>query len=76
MAIHEFDNDSWITHIKYDDELRLMWITMKSGQKNVYECEDVPMETYEGIRDAPSRGSYFNEHIKGQFMHKWFKSEE
>jgi len=73
MAIHEFDNDSWITNVKYDDESRLMWVSMKGGQKNIYECQDVPMETFTGFRSAPSRGSYFNENIKGQFLHKWFK---
>jgi len=73
MVKHEFDNGSWISHVEYDDETSQMRITMKGGQKSVYECQDVPFNVYQAFRTAPSRGSFFNSDIKGQFNHKWFE---
>jgi len=72
----EFDNDSWIQHVEYDPETSQMRITMKGGQKSVYECQDVPRDVYDAFKSAPSRGSFFNQNIKGNYTHKWFDSEE
>lgn len=75
MTKYEFDNDSWIQHVEYDDESQQMRIVMKGGKKSVYECQDVPKDVYDTFKSAPSRGSFFNTNIKGNYIHKWFKEE-
>lgn len=70
--ILEFDNDSWITHVKYDSEKKTMVINMK-GDSQDYECGDVKLEDYNKFKNADSRGTHFNKHIKGKFVSKSFK---
>ena len=72
MAIESFDNDSWITHVEYDTKTEQLRITMKGGQKSVYECQNVPYSIYEDFKNADSRGGFFNESIKGKYSHEWF----
>lgn len=73
MTKHEFDNESWIQHVEYDDEKKQLRISMKGGQKSIYECSNVPMDVYTSFKSAPSRGGFFNNNIKGNFMHEWFE---
>lgn len=73
MTLLDFTNDSWIQHVSYDTETKLMRIRMKGGQKSVYECEVVELETFYAFRDSPSRGTFFNENIKGRYLHHWFE---
>lgn len=68
-----FDNDSWIQHVEYDTETNEMVITMKGGTKNKYACQSVPDEVYEEFKRAGSRGTYFNNNIKGKYLHEWFE---
>lgn len=71
--ILEFDNDSWISHVKYNTETKEMVITMKGGTKNKYACQNVPREVFEEFKNSPSRGSYFNNNIRGKYNHEWFE---
>ncbi|WP_428323615.1 KTSC domain-containing protein [Nitrosopumilus sp.] len=70
--IREFYNDSWITHVKHDDETNEMVVTMKGGTKNKYACQGVTLADFEAFRDSGSRGTHFNNEIKGKFLHEWF----
>jgi len=69
--ILEFDNDSWIVHVSYDTETKRMVINMK-GDTQDYECGDVKLVDYNKFKDAGSRGTHFNKHIKGKFISKDF----
>lgn len=49
----------------YDADTRTLDITFRSGR--TYTFPNVPETIWEGLRDAPSAGQYFNEQIKGVF---------
>lgn len=68
----EFKNDSWIYLVTYDTETRLMQVYVK-GNKNLYELVDVPEEVYNSFRDSVSKGTFFNQNLKGKYMDKMFK---
>jgi len=42
-------------------------IEFQGGQ--VYQYFDVPVQVFEGLRNADSYGQYFNEHIKGYYRY-------
>jgi len=65
-----FSNDSWITNVKYNTKSKLM---MVSTQKDSYELQGVPVETYLEFARAPSKGKYFNASLKGKYSHAYFK---
>jgi len=69
--ILEFTHNSWITNVKYDTDTLKMVINMK-GDMQDYECGDVNLKDFEKFRDADSRGTHFNKHIKGKFISKDF----
>jgi len=61
-----FTGDSWIGGAKYDDETQRMQIYIgDSGE--VYECEGVDIDTWNGFKNAKSKGKYFNSYIRGKF---------
>lgn len=41
--------------------------TGKSGEKTVYQYDDVPPEIFAGLQAAESKGKYFGANVKGQF---------
>ena len=57
---------SAIRHIFYkpDQQELSVWFNPEGRR---YKYFDVPSELYEGLRDAPSRGRYFNQAIRGRF---------
>lgn len=65
----EFHNDSWITFVEYDTDTQVMTVNTKI---RTYECSGVPEEVYDAFDKAPSRGTYFNENIKGKYRDKFF----
>lgn len=56
IAIQEFD---------YDEPKKILRITFENG--GVYQYHDVPSNIYKGLKDAPSKGQYFNQKIRDQF---------
>lgn len=34
---------------------------------NIYEYRNVPLEVYRAMKRAPSKGTYFNQRIKGKY---------
>ena len=67
----EFNNDSWIQRVEYDTDSKQMLIFVK-GNKNLYECVNVPIEVFEAFKSSASKGRYFNEVIKNKYNHPMF----
>jgi hypothetical protein len=56
---------SMMTFAKYDDDACELDITFTSGK--TYRYLEVPVEIYEGLLDAESKGEFFNDSIKDEF---------
>jgi hypothetical protein len=56
---------SMMTFVKYDDDGCELDITFTSGK--TYRYLEVPVEIYEGLLDAESKGEFFNDNIKHEF---------
>jgi hypothetical protein len=56
---------SMMTFAKYDDDASELDITFTSGK--TYRYLEVPVEVYEGLLDAESKGEFFNDSIKDEF---------
>lgn len=67
----QFEGVKFIQKVEYDEETKEMLITMQ-GYKNKYACVNVPLEVYEGFEKAESKGTYFNNVVKGKFLHEYF----
>jgi hypothetical protein len=57
---------SVMTFVKYDDDTCELDITFTSGK--TYRYLEVPVEIYEGLLDAESKGEFFNDNIKDEFV--------
>jgi len=55
-----------IRGVEYNDEARVLDIQFTSGPK-IYPYLDVPQHVYDGLLAAPSKGVYFNRHIRDQY---------
>jgi hypothetical protein len=58
---------SVIRHFWYDPAHLKLDVVFVSG--NRYRYHDVPEETYRGMRQAFSKGEFFNEHIRDHYRH-------
>jgi hypothetical protein len=58
---------SVMTFVKYDDEARELDITFTSGK--TYRYREVPVEIYDGLLEAESKGEFFNDNIKDVFVY-------
>jgi len=58
-----------IRSVGYDSESSILEIEFHSG--GVYQYISVPKAIYDELMRAPSLGSYFYKHIRGNF--KWVK---
>jgi len=56
---------SVIKYMDYKEETHLLKITFQTGA--VYQYFEVPETVYVGLRQARSKGRYFNKHISGVF---------
>ena len=52
----------WFT---YRADRRQLDITFQSGRRYVYD--DVPLDVYESMRRAFSKGEFFNKHIRDRY---------
>ena len=64
-AIRSFD---------YDPEADRLLVTFVTGRRYVYE--DVPAYVVEAFRIAPSKGSYFNKHIRDRYDYSELDPED
>jgi len=58
---------SVIRHFWYDPAHQKLDLVFVSG--NRYRYHDVPEVTYRGMRQAFSKGEFFNEHIRDHYRH-------
>ena len=56
---------SSIATIGYDDDAEILEIEFVDG--HVYRYRGVPPHVFEGLRQAPSKGAFFNRHIRGEY---------
>jgi hypothetical protein len=63
---------SVMTFVKYDDDAGEFDITFTSGK--TYRYLRVPLEIYDGLLDAESKGEFFNHNIKDSFVHSEVRS--
>lgn len=56
-------NSSNLASVGYENGT--LHIRFRSG--GLYSYTNVPVSVYQGLMSAPSKGSYFHAHIKGQY---------
>lgn len=54
-----------INGVAYDKEARQMYVEFSGGLK--YKYSGMSPDTYEDFLDAPSKGEFFAQNIKGQY---------
>ena len=59
---------SALRSVGYDGGQQTLVITFQSG--GTYEYSGVPRSVYEELMRAPSKGTYFNAHVKGQYSYR------
>lgn len=63
----ETPESSTIVRIGYDAEAQIMTVEFqKSGTYNYF---DIPPHIFEGIRNAPSKGQYLAQQVKGSYRY-------
>jgi len=58
---------SVIRSYRYDPQCRRLELVFVSGRR--YRYHEVPEETYRGMRNAFSKGEFFNAYVRDQFRH-------
>ena len=64
MRINAVESTTLVT-IAYDEALELLQLEFRS--QAIYQYFGVPVAVYIAFLDAPSKGSYFNQVIRGRF---------
>lgn len=67
MNISAVDSTTLAT-IGYDDALSLLQLEFRGGA--IYQYFDVAAATHEALLNAPSKGCYFNQFIRGHFPYR------
>jgi hypothetical protein len=62
---------SVVAAMEYNDEAQILRITYTSGA--VYDYRNVPLDVFEEMKDADSKGSFLNYKIKGKYRYKRVK---
>lgn len=63
----ETPESSNISRLGYDEPNRVLKIEFKNG--SLYDYFDVPVNIFEEIRNAPSKGQYLAQQVKGIFRY-------
>ena len=56
---------SVVAEMIYDDETEILRIIFVSGM--TYDYKKVPLEVYEAMKASGSKGTFFNQNIKGKY---------
>ena len=62
---------SVVANMKYDADTATLRIIFVSGK--IYDYQNVPEHVYQEMRSATSKGTYLNQHIKGNYLFKKVK---
>jgi len=57
----------------YDPKTRILSVWFVASGKR-YDYEGVPPQTYAAFRRAPSKGRFFNAHIRGHFPYRLYEA--
>lgn len=60
--------------IGYDDAVGILQLEFRS--RAIYQYFGVPAAVHQGLLNAPSKGSYFNQFIRGRFLYRSTLSSE
>lgn len=63
----ETPESSNIARFAYDDTGYILKVEFKNG--GIYDYFDVPQHIFEGMRNAPSKGQYLAQQIKGTYRY-------
>jgi hypothetical protein len=74
LLIMPYVQSSVMTFVKYDDEACELDITFTSGK--TYRYREVPLEIYDGLLEAESKGEFFNDNIKDVFAYSEVRSRK
>ncbi len=66
MILETVESDV-IHAIGYDPEISLLEIIFNDGR--IYQYRNVPAQVYEGLKNAESKGRYFQENIRDEFQY-------
>lgn len=58
-------SSSSVASVGYDPKTQTLELEFHSG--SVYEYSEVPPEVFQGLMEAPSKGRYFANEIRGQY---------
>ena len=67
MAVVTVESTTLLT-VSYDDDRTLLQLEFCSGA--VYQYFGVPAAVHQSLMDAPSKGRYFNQAIRGCFPYR------
>jgi len=59
-------NSTAIQHIDYNPATQTLYITFKGGRE--YPFCGVPQSVYQAFLNAPSKGEFYNDHIKDRYQ--------
>lgn len=57
------DSDA-LSYVRYDAKARTLFAAFRGRRRRAYVYEGVAPEEYEALMAAPSRGAWFNAHIR------------
>ena len=63
-----FVSSSNVEAVGYDEDSQILRVWFLNG--SVYDYKGVSQLEFEGLRDAPSVGSYLHRNIKGQYSYE------
>ena len=72
MILETVESD-FIHAIGYDPEIQLLEIIFNDGR--IYQYRGVPKQAFEGLRQAESKGRYFQENIRDEFQYWQFDAQ-
>ncbi len=63
----ETPESSNIARFAYDDTSHVLKVEFKNG--GMYDYFDVPQHVFDGMRNAPSKGQYLAQQVKGTYRY-------
>ncbi len=72
MLLETVESDV-IHAIGYDAEIQLLEIIFNDGR--IYQYRGVPVDVFQGLKRAESKGRYFQENIRDEFQYWQFDAQ-
>lgn len=62
------DKETTLSKVSYDAEKKALTVVFEKG--GTYEYAGVPQATYDELQKAESKGTYFNQNVRGKYAAK------